>query len=240
MAQDTVWNITMVDLGHIQYETESPIIELGTTENKPLQSASVTKLDQILFSVNDANEYLVEYGRLNGGAANDEFELKLVVTGNDNYRVETPRIFPTLIENEWYTLTVAAVDDFGNRTVANCNFKYIPENIITLGSLITLPVSVPLLKHDESPVTSLTFNPMTVEGGQMASGIHDYYLTVRSDSKLPIAVDGVSISPGETKLLSVDFGGEDRQVTIPVATSSSIVARSDIMVEIRKLSLKFE
>ncbi|MEZ8733754.1 Ig-like domain-containing protein [Vibrio sp. 10N.239.312.D08] len=240
MAQDTAWNITTVDLGHIQYETENPIIELGTIENIPLQNASITKLDQILFSVNDANDYLIESVLLTGGAANDEFELKLVATGNDNYRVETPRVFPTLIENEWYTLTVAAVDDFGNRTIANSKFKYIPENIITLGSLITLPVSVPLLKHDDSPVTSLTFNPMTVEGGQMASGIHDYYLTVRSDSKLPISVDGVSISPGETKLLSVDFGEGDRPVTIPVATSSSIIATSDIMVEIPKLSSKYE
>ncbi|MGR5233758.1 Ig-like domain-containing protein [Vibrio rotiferianus] len=145
-----------------------------------------------------------------------------------------------MIENEWYSLTVAVRDELGNQAIATSRFKYVPENIIELGTLVTLPVdSVLYTTNTNTPVTAVIFNPMTVEGGQMASGLHDYYITVGSQSTLPISVDGFEIGPGESKLLSVDFGNGDEQIIIPVSARGGEIGTSNIMVEIPQLKSKY-
>ncbi|KAA8675655.1 Ig-like domain-containing protein [Vibrio gigantis] len=242
LAQDTAMNTTSRNLGSFQYEPEPPVVNLSTIDNLPLQGAMLTNLNQILIKVQDTSQYLVESVRLNGGgeAVKDEFELKLIDVALDKYAVETPRVFPTLIENEWYSLTVAVRDELGNQAIATSRFKYVPENIIELGTLVTLPVdSVLYTTNTNTPVTAVIFNPMTVEGGQMASGLHDYYITVGSQSTLPISVDGFEIGPGESKLLSVDFGNGDEQIIIPVSARGGEIGTSNIMVEIPQLKSKY-
>ncbi|MEZ8996489.1 hypothetical protein AB4562_07090 [Vibrio sp. 10N.222.54.A1] len=71
------------------------------------------------------------------------------------------------------------------------------------------------------------------------SGLHDYYITVGSQSTLPISVDGFEIGPGESKLLSVDFGNGDEQIIIPVSARGGEIGTSNIMVEIPQLKSKY-
>lgn len=239
IANDTANNVVEVNLGALHVERDAPVLDINGRDGQVLEGNTVSKLQDIEIIVNDVNAVANPTATLIGGIANDTFELKVNASGDGRYGIETPKVFPTLEENLWYEIQVSTVDELGNVGTKTSRFKYVPENIISFGSVVTLTANEALLQPNDDPITKVTFEPMTVEGGQVASGVQDYFVTVSTRSNLTVEIDGVKVRPGQSKLFQVDLGEGGKPVMIPIKTHSGEVGSSDLMIEIPQLKSKY-
>lgn len=84
------------------------------------------------------------------------------------------------------------------------------------------------------------FNNLITSNGSYASGVQNYYLTVRRDSNFPIIVNNQTIVPGETKQLTVDFGNNAKMVTIPITSVAKNDGTANVIIDIPQLTSKYK
>lgn len=171
-------------------------------------NASIATLDDVKINLTDAidkNPKITEVN-LKGGASNENVFLTVRSLSSGNFALEYPVMFPSMKENESYTLTIKAQDNQGNQTQKAITFKYEPNQVALVGSFSK--ILIPAVTGDyalEGGKKILETEKFTLKDGSNVAGVYDVFLTLRSDSKAPVSVNGVEVGPGETKTIFKDY-----------------------------------
>jgi hypothetical protein len=168
----------------------------------------------------------------------------VVNQGNNVFSFEQPKIFPTLLEGESYSLEVIAEDEFKNKQTEVITFKYMPENLIEMETQTYLGVSHRLYDENDMPLARIFSEaPLKIDEGMMATGVQNAYITNRSDSDISVklVLDGseLEVSPGETKEIQVDLGNTGKNLSIEVYPATAHAGKASLMFDIPQLTSKF-
>lgn len=98
-------------------------------------------------------------------------------------------------------------------------FKYEPNQIALKGN--SSKISIPAFEGDyvlEGGKKILETEKFTLKDGSNVVGVYDIFLTLRSDSEAPVRVNGVEVSPGETKTVIKDynFGSNEAKIAFDI------------------------
>lgn len=238
-VKDTFDNTVQSDIGTINIDHDAPEVSFLNSNGLLLAGMTISGLDKVNIKVTDKSTFIVKKAILSGGQANEYVELNSYFDGT-NYKVEKPKIFPNLNDDEFYTLTVSVIDIHGNEQSYSVKFKYYPENVIELGVISSLTSDEPLYDSQDHPIAKIVFKPLTTEGGQVATGPQDYLVTLRKDAAFSVYVDGTEVLPGSTRQFIVDLGDGQENVIIPIVTKHLQEGNGMVMVEIPRLKSKYE
>ncbi|HFI9381086.1 TPA: Ig-like domain-containing protein [Vibrio parahaemolyticus] len=215
-------------------DSTPPTISLSY-KNKPIGDM-IQGISGLTVEANDSTAMTLVDAQLSGGPASDTVFLAFSKTGEDSWKLEQPRIFPALQDNEEYTLTVRIKDEFDNIGIAKANFKYTPENWLKLEGLKTLPVGVKLLFRNDQPVALVTSSELRTDSGNLATGIQDATVTLRKDAPYSVFIEGHSIAPGQTKTIQFDLGTQGGKLHIPIYPASNVTeGNAEFMIEVPQL-----
>lgn len=89
-----------------------------------------------------------------------------------------------------------------------------PANLPQLPNLCTLAVKSPLKTSTNEPLAFLRTVVLRKENGQIAKGIQNGNLTVRSDVAFPITMNYVTAVPGQTVNISINLGNGDETLVL--------------------------
>lgn len=209
------------------YHNNSAIKDLLTFQNDALPptlsfntGSSIASLDEIVISVADnaTATPTITTVNLKGGPTNDDVFLSVRGLGGNRYALEYPVMFPSLAEGEGYTLTVGAKDDSGNTATARTAFLYEPARV----SLANDPdgnLMIPAVQHAfKRPGNGniIETNPLTYKDGSTVSGTYPVSVMLRSDATVPLVIQGVTLNPGETKVVipAVDFASSGGRISL--------------------------
>ena len=220
---------TSLDLGLFNSDKTPPVISLS--DNGELSFTEIVGLENLLVTVDDDSPVTINYITLTGGPADDTINMASIKQSTTDYSLEYPRIFPALIAEEQYSITIKATDDFLNTTTITRSFTYRPLDLVELGDIRTYPVNKILYLLDNSPISTITTEVLRGENGALATGVQTIYVTLRSDAHFPIVVEGVTISAGETKEITFNINKYNGRLNIPVYPSvSGVSGTSNFMV----------
>ncbi|MCZ4310196.1 Ig-like domain-containing protein [Vibrio pomeroyi] len=184
----------------------------------------------------DATPITLLDAKLSGGPASDTVYLAYSQLSDGHYKLEQPRIFPALLDNEIYTLTVRMKDDFSNVGVATASFKYTPENWIKISDLRTLPVATKLLYRDDTPLALVTSSELRTDSGNLATGEQVAVVTLRDDAPYSIVIEGQIIAPGQSQSVTFDLGTTGGKLYIPINLGESHkLGNAEFMIEVPQL-----
>ncbi|MFQ3190592.1 MAG: hypothetical protein ACI936_001724 [Paraglaciecola sp.] len=205
-------NLTSEYLFSFINDKTAPLINISYDDN--ISFNQITGLEGIVIALTDESNADIISIELTGGPANDVLYMASIKGSGNLYKLEYPRIFPALVENDKYSIHVTAKDEFGNESSSSVLFTYIPSDLIQFGTLNVLPVNKLLLLPDNKPLSTITTEQLRTDEGYIASGVQKIYISLRIDADFPINVMGVLIRPGETKELEVT--PTDGELHIPV------------------------
>lgn len=136
---------------------------------------------------------------------------------------------------------MTAADEFGNESVESIDFGYTPDNLIIIDSQTYLPSPVPIYDSQDKAIATIYSNEMlTLDGGQLATGVQLAEISNRKDSDFAISVrndgDVVTVQPGETKNMEVDLGSAGMKINIEVYPASSIEGSAQFLFSIPSLT----
>ncbi|EGQ9744520.1 DUF4165 domain-containing protein [Vibrio parahaemolyticus] len=205
---------------------------------------TIVDLRDLTFSLSDFSSAVVVSGRLHGSSSNENVFLGVVNQGNNVFSFEQPKIFPTLLEGESYSLEVIAEDEFKNKQTEVITFKYMPENLIEMETQTYLGVSHRLYDENDMPLARIFSEaPLKIDEGMMATGVQNAYITNRTDSDISVklVLDGseLEVSPGETKEIQVDLGNTGKNLSIEVYPATAHAGKASLMFDIPQLTSKF-
>lgn len=205
---------------------------------------TIVDLRDLTFTLSDFSSAIVVSGRLHGSSSNENVFLGVVNQGNNVFSFEQPKIFPTLLEGESYSLEVIAEDEFKNKQTQVISFKYMPENLIEMETQTYLGVSHRLYDESDMPLARIfSETALKIDEGMMATGVQNSYITNRSDSDISVklVLDGTTIelSPGETKAIKVDLGDTGGNLNIEVYPATAHAGKASLMFDIPQLTSKF-
>ncbi|MGP4227859.1 hypothetical protein [Escherichia coli] len=105
-----------------------------------------------------------------------------------------------------------------------------------LGKIIkTLAVGMGLKTSDNQPLAYLRTNSIRKKDGSLITGVQTGTLTVRKDAAFAVSMNGVTVVPGDSKDISIDFGKGDG-VLIPIfSATSGNVGESSFMIELPQI-----
>lgn len=173
--------------------------------------------------------------QLSGGPTSDVVDLSWSSISSNVYGVEYPRVFPSL-SGEGYTLKVTVQDEQNNSRIYTVGFKYMPANLVQLQNLRTLAVNSPLKTSTNAPLAFLRTSVLRKENGQIAKGVQNGTLTVRSDAAFPITMNGVTAAPGQTVNITINLGNGDETLVPIFPGQSGKAGDSSFMVEFPQLT----
>lgn len=232
-------NYARKDVVSFVNDTTAPNIEVfykGSPVPELVQGISgltVKATDETLMSLIDI--------QLSGGPSSDVIYLAYSKLGEGDYKIEQPRMFPALEENQKYTLTIRMKDSFNNVGTGIVQFMYAPDNWIKVSGLKTLSVDHGLELRNGAPVAVITSDTLHTESGNLATGNQDALVTLRPDAPFPISVNGEVINPGETKALTFDLGNVGGKLNIPVSSADNEAEGiADFMLEIPELKSMYD
>ena len=219
--------------GPITYiaDRSSPEVEImGTNEG------SITSLDEIQLTISDNDDATPSTSVvLEGGPAHEQVNLTLRPIGGNQYQLEYPVMFPTMKAGEEYQLTVEAIDSAGNTGIDKVVFSYNPPQVSiadTSDGPIMLPaVAQKMLRQDGGD--AVRSQPLTLSDGAMVVGTYDVHATLRSDSDMPLIINGVRVEPGDTQEImgQHDFSSSGGRLSIPVyPAEDGVVGQASILV----------
>lgn len=188
----------------------------------------------------DNNAMTIIDANLSGGPAEDLVYLAITNLDKNKWKLEQPRIFPALQENERYVLKVRVKDEFNNIGVGSVSFQYTPENWVKLENLTTLPVNQNLLTRKDVPVARITSSELRTDSGNLATGVQKALVTLRSDAPYSIMIEGVEISPGQTMNLDLDLGSLGGSLNVPIYPADTEEGLASFMLEVPELTSKYD
>lgn len=204
-------------------DTQPPSIAFNIGDKSEIES-----LDDISVSVSDAVDENAKITaiRLTGGPTHDDVQLAWRADTEDTgvFRLEYPVMFPSLEQGESYTLSVTAKDSHDNEGTKTLTFSYKPR-VVTITNpdyqdgAIRIPASVhAFTRHDGN--TAIESEPLTLSDGSAVSGAYAVTVTLRSDSQIPLRINGTVVQPGETQQVMShhDFSASHGRLSLPVAT----------------------
>lgn len=212
-ANDYHNNSVTKDLLTFQNDALPPTVSFNT-------GSSIASLDEVVITVADNVTATPTITSVNfkGGPTNDDVFLSVRGLGGNRYALEYPVMFPSLAEGEGYTLTVKAKDDSGNNVTTSTAFLYEPARV----SLANDPdgnLMIPAVQHAfKRPGNGniIETNPLTYKDGSTISGTYPVSVMLRSDAKVPLVIQGVTLNPGETKVVipAVDFASSGGRISL--------------------------
>ncbi|HBC3591550.1 TPA: DUF4165 domain-containing protein [Vibrio parahaemolyticus] len=197
-----------------------------------INGITVSAIDNTAMTILDAS--------LSGGPSEDLVYLAITDLGQDTWKLEQPRIFPALQEQQSYTLTVRVKDEYNNIGTGTARFQYTPENWIKLENLKTLAISKNLLNRQGEPLARVTSSELRTDSGNLATGLQDALVTLRSDAPFGLMVEGVEVSPGQTKSIPLDLGDLGGKLDVPIYPSSNSEGIASFLLEVPELTSKYD
>lgn len=192
-----------------------------TVESNIQDGAFIESLDDIYFTIKDNYDpnVFVRSVTLQGGANDDNVDMGSS-NRNGRVRIEYPVLFPSLEEGKEYKLTLVAEDHQGNATAKTVTFNYGPPEVAVTGQRdgkLWIPaVAQEFTRTDSTP--ALITEPLALGDGTIVHGTYNIQATLGTDSELPVKINGVTVSPGET--LSVasnyDFSNSNGRILLPI------------------------
>lgn len=221
-ASDLRGNTTTMDLNEeINLDSVPPAINF-TYLGSNAEGKLIKGLENLVITINDASGDAQIAGiNLSGGPNKENVSLTTIKTGADTYALEYPRLFPAqLAEDGMYKLTVNAIDGSNNQSSRILNFLYEPANLIVLDRMKTLGSASALKTGDDKPLAFLKTTSLRSQNGSIITGQLTGTVSLRKDSDFPITISGVTVAPGETKVVKLDMGqGEERLFAITPAVN---------------------
>nr|WP_246336082.1 Ig-like domain-containing protein [Azomonas macrocytogenes] len=204
---------------------EGPVVVDRTAPTLNVTAAAdISSLDDIAIKLVDSVDPTPNLTSINlqGGPAGENVNLSWRSLGNGNYALEYPIMFPTLAQGEQYRLTVAAVDAQGNSVQKTVTFTYSPRQV----SVGTGEIYVPSVEQDvvhKNGLPVIQTEPLTLSDGSLVQGSYDVIATLRSDSAVPLVVNGVMLSPGESKTVTYQqsFVDSDGRINVSVRAAQA-------------------
>ena len=184
-------------------------------------NSEIASLDEIVVHLSDnktINPSLVSIN-LKGGPSRDDIYLAGRNIGENRYSLEYPVMFPSLSEGEDYVLTVKAKDEFDNESEKSSRFIYLPS-LVTLANDEGGQLLIPAVTHEFKRKSGniLETKPLTLKDGSIVNGVYSVSATLRTDAKVPLVINGVTVAPGETKVVasSYNFGSTGGKISLPL------------------------
>lgn len=222
VAQERHGPLTKIPLFPYSSDKTPPKVTLMTTGD-----GAISSLDQFIINVTDTYDSSpkVKSIRLEGGPASDRVQLSWREETPGTFSLEYPIMFPSMQVGEEYTLTVTAEDSQGNSTTANKNFMYEPAQI-SLADGMDGKLMIPAIAHEFKRLDGgniIQTEPIKLGGNTVVSGVYDVFATLRSDAQIPLVVNGILISPGETMNImnQHDFSSSGGRIDLPLRPANS-------------------
>lgn len=227
-------------------DTTPPVATFGYAGQDDVPE-TITQLRDIEIRIEDAlSDVFIESLDLKSrdGTVDVALGYSLIAGGGKNktFSPELPRLFPSLDPSKTYTITAVARDEFYNTVLISLDFSFIPDNLVTMKTQTSLPVSVEIQARDNQSVAVIRSEQVLIlEDGRAATGPQEAIVTLTATSKYPVEVDGQTIKPGETKNIVIDLGPSGGELMIPVIPlAHDIEGLSDLMFEIPALRSMYE
>lgn len=187
-------------------------------QNKGLSVFShIQGLDDLRIVASDGHSNItIQSVKIKGGPINDDVNLLSRFISDNSYGLEYPRMFPALMEDEKYTLSVIVADEMLNTTEISRSFTYIPQNYLDIGTIPVLAVNQPIEDVRGKVLTRVTSDVLRTSESQLASGVQEVLFTLRSDSTINVIIEGVIVAPGETKTIFIDISKTGSKIDVPV------------------------
>lgn len=235
-ATDTYNNTAELKLSStILHDVTPPVVGI-IFEGKPADGSLVKGLENLVITLSDdMTKASLKNITLSGGPTSDKVSVGWYSQGTDKYGLNYPRIFPATDDASSYLLTVVAMDEAGNATTKTSRFRYVPNNLIEFNTIKTLAVGMGLKTSDNQPLAYLRTNSIRKKDGSLITGVQTGTLTVRKDAAFAVSMNGVTVVPGDSKDISIDFGKGDG-VLIPIfSATSGNVGESSFMIELPQI-----
>ncbi|MBB1417397.1 DUF4165 domain-containing protein [Pseudoalteromonas sp. SG44-1] len=183
-------------------DKSAPIVEINFNGN----SNSIASLDDVVITAFDNESNITLTGiQLVGGPANENVYLTSRSLGSNKYSLLYPVLFPSENESGNYTLKVTATDTQGNATTALQNFFYDPPRVALndgRGSVLLPNIKQSILRNTgANPIQSETL----IVKSKNVTGSYPVFATLRSDAVGSVVIQGVTLSPGETKTITESY-----------------------------------
>jgi len=197
--------------------------------------SSIESLDEISFTVQDGMDTAptVTAVELSGGPTNSKINLATRKSGS-TYSLEYPVMFPSLTEGEKYTLSVSASDDSGNVGNKSYTFTYSPPTV-ALANDADGNLFIPMLAHEFKRKNGniLETAALKLKDGKVVAGVYPVSATLRADAKVALVVNGVTVNPGETKVVAenYDFAANAGKISLPLRPAQAgVVGTSQLLI----------
>lgn len=190
---------------------------------------AVRTLDEILITVWDALDSAprLQSIELSGGPTDRTVSMawRSLGQGSANERkfgLEYAALAPSFGNPKPYRLTIKAVDASGNIGSRVVTFNYAPDEV-PLQNDRKQPVRIPAIKaRNDIFQERLQSDPIRLPDKSMVAGVYPIYATLHVDSTSPMTVGGLTVLPGETKLIdpSYDFGAHGGRYALVVSAAT--------------------
>lgn len=207
----------------------------------------VTDLRKVTFNVSDVSNINDIRVSLQGSRYDIDYQLGYSLldesANSQTYQLELPKLFPTLDENEIYSLSVSASDEFNNSNSKITSFSYKPENLIVMNTIdyLASQSNTPLYLSDGTPMAIiLTERALTLENSMLATGDQQGEITNNASSDFPIRIQTkngwIEVAPGETKEIVIDLGNGDPLYVEVYPVSDNNNGQADFLFNLPQLS----
>lgn len=158
------------------------------------------------------------------------------------YNLELPKAFPTLKEDQFYTLTVDVTDEYGNTTSVERQIRYVPSNLIITDVQPYLTVDQSLQNNVDIPMARIYTEEYLITGfGQIATGVQLAEVQLSTDSTIPINVRigerHLQVEPGMIRSVPIDLGSEGGRLDVEIYPAlKDVEGRADYLLSIPQLT----
>lgn len=157
---------------------------------------------------------------LQGGPANDQIKLSWRKVNKGQFKLEYPIMFPSMVAGEEYTLTVTASDAHSNSITQSISFSYKPKEMF-LANGMNGKIYLPAVNHEfqrKNGLSVISTEPITIGEGQHVMGTYDVIVSSRSDSEVPVIINGKTILPGDAATVTAqhNFSTTGGRIDVPV------------------------
>ncbi|MGR5159683.1 Ig-like domain-containing protein [Vibrio owensii] len=217
-------------------DTTPPKITFKTANGDNYEEGMLIKgLENILIHIEDVSPYQINSINFTGGPVDDDVQLAWNTQGVNTFGLEYPRVFPSQTEGEVYKILVTVTDSFGQSSTATYSFNYEPNNLFSVETIESLPVSQALYDSEDNPHSYIVSNQLRADDGSLASGDQRLFITVRADSDFGLGFNGINVRAGETKEVYVPLN-DNGQLFLPVYPTEDAEGEAQYLIEINNIN----